>query len=134
MYNAKLTYERITYLSEKNNIKKGTINEVCSISKDTLSASAKSQEGMKAKKLYDISELLDCSVDYLLGRTDNPNAHKDQSSNTVNGNYNAVDNSSVTVTTSPLNEHQKALLDVFNSFDPIKQAKLLVYADELSKT
>lgn len=76
MYIAKLTYDRIVYLSEKNKIQISKINELCSISKDTLSASARSKEGMKAKKLYDISEIFDCSVDYLVGRTDNPKAHK----------------------------------------------------------
>lgn len=76
MYNAKLTYDRIVRLSNEKNIQIKKINEVCGISKDTLSASAKSTDGMKAKRLYNISELLDCSVDYLLGRTDNPNSHK----------------------------------------------------------
>ena len=30
----------------------------------------------KADNLAKIADYLDCSVDYLLGRTDNPNAHK----------------------------------------------------------
>ncbi len=133
MYIAKLTYERIVDLSEKKNIKIGEINKICSISKDTLSSAAKSKEGMKAKRLYDISELLDCSVDYLLGKTDNPNAHKPQTSNSVNGNYNAVDNSSVTVNTPVLDEHQKLLIELYNKLSPMEQIELIAKLNDTSK-
>lgn len=75
--------------------------------------------------LIKIANLLDCSIDYLLGRTDNPNSHKEQSSNTVNGNYNAVDNSSITVTTPILDEHQKLLIDLYNKLSPIEQVELI---------
>lgn len=125
MYVAKLTYDRIVYLSEKSKIQISKINELCSISKDTISASAKSKEGMKAKKLYDISRILDCSVDYLLGITDDPNSHKEKSTNTVNGNYNAIDNSSVTIGVPTLDEHQKLLLELYNKLSPIEQVELI---------
>ncbi len=125
MYNAKLTYDRIVYLSEKNNIKISKINEFCSISKDTLSSSGRSKEGMKAKKIYEISKILDCSADYLLGLTDNPNSHNEKQVNTVNGNYNAVDNSSVTIGVPALDEHQKLLLELYNKLSPIEQVELI---------
>lgn len=85
------------------------------------------------EKIFALAEYLDCSIDYLLGRTDNLNSHKEHLKNTVNSNYNSVDNSSVMVTTIPLNEHQKALLDIYNKLNPVQQAQLLVDADKMVK-
>lgn len=84
------------------------------------------------EKVLALADYLECSIDYLLGRSDYPNLLKDQSSTTINGNYNAVDNSSVTVGVSPLNEHQKALLDIYNKLNPVQQAQLLVEADKMA--
>ncbi len=82
-------------------------------------------------KLYAVADFLSVSTDYLLGRTDNPYAHKTQVGNSVNGNYNAVDNSSVTVNSSILDEHKKALLDIYGKLSPVEQAQLLVEADKM---
>lgn len=83
--------------------------------------------------LLKLANYFDCSIDYLLDRTDEPQSHKTKSSNSVNGNYNAVDNSSVTVNNSPLDEHQKTLLDIYNKLTPIQQAQLLVEADKMAE-
>lgn len=84
-------------------------------------------------KIAQLANYFDCSIDYLLDRTDEPQSHKTKSSNSVNGNYNAVDNSSVTVNNSPLDEHQKTLLDIYNKLTPIQQAQLLVEADKMAE-
>lgn len=60
----------------------------CDLGRNALSQAAKSQDGMKARNLFAIAEILDCSVDYLLGRTDNPNISGNSISNvktTING-------------------------------------------------
>lgn len=121
---------RIKIVAKKQGMSMKKMLSELNLGINIVSQLANGQE-MSYVNLAKIANYLDCSVDYLLGRTDNPNAHKDQSSNTVNGNYNAVDNSSVTVTTSPLNEHQKALLDIYNKLNPVRQAHLLVEADKM---
>ena len=73
MYNSSETSTRIRQLAKEKGIQMSELQEKCGLSKNTIVQSGKSQEGMKAKNLYAISEILDCSVDYLLGRTDNPN-------------------------------------------------------------
>ena len=35
-------------------------------------------DNLKLDTVYSIANALDCSVDYLLGRTDNPQAHRDE--------------------------------------------------------
>lgn len=83
--------------------------------------------------LVKIGDYFDCSIDYLLGRTDNPEAHK--STNVVYGNLsnnnNIFGNVGSTINTTAQNGQCAALVDIFNGLDPIKQAKLLVYADSL---
>lgn len=85
--------------------------------------------------LAKISDYLNCSVDYLLGRVDNPQAHK--TGNTVSvgdvsGNSGAIGvGNTVTNSATPLDEHQKLLLDLYNNLSTMEQAKLLVYADTL---
>ncbi len=89
MYNAQLTYDRIDEMSKLRGISIGKINEICSLSKNAISNAAKSEYGMKAKNIVLISEILDVSTDYLLGRTDNPTSSGNniiQSSNVINGN------------------------------------------------
>lgn len=73
MYNSSETSTRIRQLAKEKGIQMSELQEKCGLSKNTIMQSGKSQEGMKAKNLYAIAELLECSVDYLLGRTDNPN-------------------------------------------------------------
>lgn len=75
--------------------------------------------------LIKLSKHLDVSVDYLLDINNNPNSHKEKSTNTVNGNYNAIDNSSVTIGVPTLDEHQKLLLELYNKLSPIEQVELI---------
>lgn len=72
----------------------------------------------KGDTLLKIAEFFNCSIDYLLGRTNNPNvqvATNDRDSFTQNPQSNV-------------------LLDIFDELDPTNQAKLLVYAGELKNS
>lgn len=73
MYNPQVTVIRIKELSDNNSLTLKQINETCGLNKNTINLSANSKTGLNAKALFDISDCLNCSVDYLLGRTDNPN-------------------------------------------------------------
>ena len=88
--------------------------------------------------LSKIADELDCSVDYLLDRTENPQSHKSQSLTTgdINGDYNNVighGNSDISITVSASGQ-AAALLEAFEKLDPFKQAKVLVYVEELEKS
>ena len=97
MYNSQLVTERIKQVTKEKNVSMSQLNEICGLSKNAISSAGKSQEGMKAKNLYMIAEYLDVSVDYLLGRTDEPNEYNNISNidttvngTQTNGNYNNI--------------------------------------------
>lgn len=109
----------------------------CGVDETTLNQLS-DEKVLSSYTLAKISDELDCSTDYLLGRSDNPQSHK--SAITI-GDISVSDNSvtgdgQVGVfihNNTDLNSQTEALLSVFNKLDPFKQAKVLVYVDELSK-
>lgn len=118
-YLPQVTAERIKSLASANGISISKLNEICELSKNTIAQTGKGTEGMKARNLFLIAETLDCSVDYLLGRTDKPkpetaNIVKDNHNNIVQG-INAVE-LAVPVTAAQetqLDENQQELLKRF---------------------
>lgn len=102
------------------------------ISQGTMNEYKNGKKLPTIQNLVKISNYLNCSTDYLLGRTDNINSHKEHSKNTVTGSYNVVDvdNSNVAVNVSSLDEHQKLLIDLYNQLSPIEQINLIA---DLSK-
>lgn len=84
MYISQITVDRIKKIREEKGISAAELNKICELSKNTVSTSANSKNGLSAKILFDISKFLDCSVDYLLGRTDNPEIRTDGSINQSN--------------------------------------------------
>lgn len=114
MYNSANVAERIKIVAKSQNVSiKQLMNEV-GLGFNTMANMKSSMP--KADNLAKIADRLNCSVDYLLGRTENPTVQK-----SIDG-------------VSPIpNDESASLLTIFNGLDPIKRAKLLVYADELNK-
>lgn len=132
MYNSQILNDRIKNCasSKKQNVKDILLS--CNLNINTINQMT-DKKGISSFSLAKIADELDCSVDYLLGRTNNPTSHKDQSTNTVNGNYNAVDNSNVTVNTPILDNHQKLLIELYNKLSPIEQVELIAQLNKTSK-
>ena len=75
MYNSQEIANRVKTIVKQQN---KSVNEVliaCELGKNTISKMANGTD-VYSKNLAKIADYLDCSVDYLLGRTDNPNSHK----------------------------------------------------------
>lgn len=115
-----------------HNISAYQVAKGTSISQGTMNEYKNGKKLPTIQNLVKISNYLDCSTDYLLGRTDNINSHKEHSKNTVTGSYNVVDvdNSNIAVNASSLDEHQKLLIDLYNQLSPIEQINLIA---DLSK-
>ncbi len=75
MYSAQITKERIKQLSKKKKIKMEDILSSCNLGVNAI-RQINDTKGMASFSLAKIADYLDCSVDYLLGRTDNPEINK----------------------------------------------------------
>ena len=70
MYNAQLTIERIQTMIKQNGLTQKKVLSDCGISENTLKRMT-DNKGMSSFYLAKIADYLGCSVDYLLGRTEN---------------------------------------------------------------
>lgn len=75
MYEAEHLGERIKARAKDKGITLKTLWEACGLGRGTMSNLADGRS-LAHDSLARIADYLDCSVDYLLGRTDDPEAHK----------------------------------------------------------
>lgn len=96
MYSTQNIADRIKLQAKMKKIIIKTMLSDCNMGINAISEFAKGKQ-LSCISLAKIADYLECSVDYLLGRTDNPNITYDNihSSNIVNGNNG--DNSPLTV-------------------------------------
>lgn len=68
--------ERIKYSCKSQNISVKELLEKCNINRNFIYDIEKKQKSPSSDKLFKIADYLGVSVDYLLGRTDNPEINK----------------------------------------------------------
>lgn len=130
MYNSQIIVERIKRIAKEKNISMAFLNEKSELSENTISASAKSTYGMKAKNLYMIADCLGVSVDYLLGRTDNPQSITGNSIKTgdITGDNNANINSEKST-----DNITKKFIEIFDNLPLKEQLAVMNFAIEQSE-
>ncbi len=136
MYNSQYVANNIKNMCKERGVSVKKLLEDVELGFNTMSNMKTSMP--KADNLAKIADYLECSVDYLLGRTQSTNTINNVSANNSNG---IIGNQNSTITVagkeyaigSPLTEHELALLKIYKELDAIKQARLLMYADELLK-
>ncbi len=70
MYNSQDLAYRIKTIAKSKNIPTGTMLKECGVGKNSLSSMQSTGHYPRVDKLIKIADYLDCSIDYLLGRTD----------------------------------------------------------------
>lgn len=75
MYDSQKIAIRIKSMAKSQNISLKTLLSECGMGINTISQMSKGND-MLSKSLAKIADYLGCSVDYLLGRTDNPEINK----------------------------------------------------------
>ena len=72
MQNPQSVSDKIKETAKRKNVSIGKMLADCGLSKNTLSSMQSGGFLPRTETLTKIADYLDCSVDYLLGRTDNP--------------------------------------------------------------
>ena len=75
MYFANITKDRIKQACKNKHINASKMLVDCELGANAIQQ-INDTKGMASFSLAKIADYLDCSVDYLLGRTDNPSSHK----------------------------------------------------------
>lgn len=75
MYNLQILEERIMSIAKNQGLSKNKLLINAELNKSVFDNMKKGQIP-SVEKIHKIADYLDCSVDYLLGRTDNANSHK----------------------------------------------------------
>ena len=92
---------------------------------------------MRSDYLSLVADKLQCSTDYLLGRTNNPNVATDTYINGNNNGVQAISNghhSSLTVNgTTGTDKATDELVDLVQSLPLIKKAEAIIYLNQLKK-
>ena len=77
MYISQNTAERIKLIAKSKNVAIKDMLIACDLSKNAISSMLSRGSWIQANNLAKMADYLDCSVDYLLGRSDNPNGFVD---------------------------------------------------------
>ena len=77
MYNLQLIENKIMSIAEKEGLSKNKLLINANLNRSVFDNMKKGQIP-SVDKIHKIADYLDCSVDYLLGRTDNPDSHKQE--------------------------------------------------------
>jgi len=75
MYNSQKIAQRIKSTAKSKGINLKTMLSDCELGINAISQMAKGND-MLSKNLAKIADYLDCSIDYLMGRTDNPDINQ----------------------------------------------------------
>ena len=134
MYDTTKLAEAIKSKAKENSYAMAKLLSNCDLGKDTINTMARRGSWIQADSLAKIADELDCSVDYLLGRTSNPQSHK---AGVSIGDVSNVSNSSIgvgnTINAAPLSEQEAANVDNVKRLNVIQEAELLVFASKLEK-
>ena len=135
MYNPQLTVDKIKELRIQKGISATELNEACGLNKNTIAMSANSKNGLSAKILLDISEYLQCSVDYLLNKTSTSMHYQSNNNgNIVNGNNG--NNSPLTVNpdnSSNQDTIKQNFITLFDNLSPENQIEVMYFTKQLMK-
>ena len=114
MYNAQDIATRIKGCAKKSGVPLRQVLTDCGLNVNTLNQLT-DRKGLSSVSACKIADYLNVSVDYLLGRSDNPTMTMppaDIDTQTADG---------------------AALLAIYNRLSPVDRAKLLLYADNLTR-
>lgn len=132
MYSPQKTTDRIKQIARTNNVSITKMQEECGLNRNIISQSAKSQDGMKAKNLFAIANYLDVSVDYLLGRTDDPKANN--YNNISNGNGTQAVGENIAIQAIAPQSIDNEILSLLQDLSLVQKAEIILKINEMKNS
>lgn len=123
MYNAQTLVEKIRQTAKSKSILIKTMLESCDLNVNTLSQIS-DKKGLSSFSLAKIADYLDCSVDYLLGRTQEQNISSSYSNNNITNSNNIALGESSTIY-NRTDEISAEIAKIVSNLDIREQTELL---------
>ena len=114
MYNSQSLVNKIRKTAKSKNILIKTMLDACGLNINTLSQ-VSNKKGLSSFSLAKIADYLDCSVDYLLGRTSILTTGQEKSS------------------PSELTESEQKMIDIFKCLSPMQQGEIIGRAQHMAE-
>ncbi|MBQ7521478.1 MAG: helix-turn-helix transcriptional regulator [Clostridia bacterium] len=131
MYNAQETADRIKKILISNHVTGKQMANDLNIGINTLS-NIRRGDIKSIETFHLIADYLDCSVDYLLGRTNNPNGSYVNGDNSV---QNVGNNSSVTITdTQKQDTLTDEFIEMFGKLSFTEKVKVMNFVADMMKS
>ncbi len=123
MYDSQKIANRIKSLARSKNILIKSLLSECNLGVNTISKIANGTD-ISSKNLAKIADCLDCSIDYLLGRTDNPENDYDKPES----------NTTTKVSVNSLSDNEWKLILFYRSLDSEKKGRIMERAEILAES
>ena len=123
MYNAQCTKDRIKNICKVKKVNMEQMLVDCSLGVNAI-RQINDTKGMASFSLAKIADYLDCSVDYLLGRTDNPEVPYNNHALSGDGGV-AVAGGNANITISNQQKEDTELLNLIKSLPLKKRVKII---------
>ena len=126
--------ERIKLCAKEKNITVKSLLQDAGVGEKMVSnMSGKNGSYPQSDKIAQIAKVLNCSVDYLLGRTDNPEITGGTYIKNNNHNVNQAINGDVNINTDTSEKDDKQLFDMIKGLDLVQRSETIVYINNLKK-
>ena len=130
MKNSQNLAETIEILAKEKGTSVSSILQELDMNKNALFTMKKSGYLPRIESLCKFADYFQCSLDFLLGRTDNPNGHNNINNfdTTVSGTQVSGNNATINKTISP---EDKELLELIKNLTLIERSKVILFIDEM---
>ena len=126
--------ERIKLCAKEKNITVKSLLQDAGVGEKMVSnMSGKNGSYPQSDKIAQIAKVLNCSVDYLLGRTDNPEITGGTYIKNNNHNVNQAINGDVNINADTSEKDDKQLFDMIKELDLVQRSETIVYINNLKK-
>lgn len=131
MHNMQQIAQAVKKEAKRKNIPLNVLLPSCNLNINAISDFAKGQE-MSVISFARIASELDCSIDFLLGRTENPEAHKTQNSYSINNRDTIVNGTQANVINNdPIDSEVWELAQLIKSLPIVKRAEAVLAVEEI---